>query len=136
MTELTFDFGDGRGPVPAHRHINPDKSEGGWVADSATVAVTTTIHVNAMVGYRASIGDGASIWDGAWYMTLGPLGSRRAMLTIVGAPDGAIKCWTGCWSGTLTEFAAAVKKTHEGNQHEEAYAAAIKFITAYAKLKE
>jgi len=31
------DFGDGRGPVPAKRHVNPDGSMGGWVADAAHV---------------------------------------------------------------------------------------------------
>jgi len=35
--ELTFDFQDGNGPVPAHRHVNPDGSEGGWVAETAQV---------------------------------------------------------------------------------------------------
>jgi hypothetical protein len=33
----TFDFGDGE--VPAHRHVNPDGSEGGWVADTTTLEV-------------------------------------------------------------------------------------------------
>ena len=32
---VTFDFGDG--PVAAHRHINPDGYEGGWIADTARV---------------------------------------------------------------------------------------------------
>lgn len=37
MTEpTTFDFEDGRGPVPAHRHRNPDGSVGGWVSDEAS----------------------------------------------------------------------------------------------------
>ena len=31
---ITFDFGDGNGAVPAHRHINRDSSIGGWVAFS------------------------------------------------------------------------------------------------------
>ena len=34
---ITFDFGDGRGPVPAHQHINPDGSVGGWVADCVEI---------------------------------------------------------------------------------------------------
>ena len=37
MSETTFDFIDGKGHVPAHRHTNPDGSTGGWVADSAQV---------------------------------------------------------------------------------------------------
>ena len=34
MTNTTFDFEDGNGPVPAHRHSNG----GGWVADTAQVS--------------------------------------------------------------------------------------------------
>ena len=34
----TFDFQDGNGPVPAHHHVNPDGSEGGWVAETAVVS--------------------------------------------------------------------------------------------------
>jgi hypothetical protein len=52
----TYDFGNG--PVPAHRHVNPDGSRGGWVADSASVGD------GASVGAWASVGDGASV--GAW----------------------------------------------------------------------
>lgn len=29
---MNHDFNDGNGPVPAHRHKNPDGTEGGWVA--------------------------------------------------------------------------------------------------------
>ena len=47
----TFDFGDG--PVPARRHKNLDGSEGGWVADSATI------------GEGAAIGEGATA-RGTW----------------------------------------------------------------------
>jgi hypothetical protein len=46
-TTETFDFGDGA--VPAHRHINPDGSLGGWVADTATVADTAWVTGFALV---------------------------------------------------------------------------------------
>ena len=42
-----YDFADGKGSVPAHRHINPDGSVGGWVADTATVADTVYIGEDA-----------------------------------------------------------------------------------------
>ena len=35
----TYDFEDGNGPVPAHRHSN----RGGWVANTATVAGTAYV---------------------------------------------------------------------------------------------
>ncbi len=44
-------------PIPAHRHVNPDGSEGGWVAERAHVA--PGVHV----GPQATI-YGGSIWGG------------------------------------------------------------------------
>lgn len=49
MNGNAFDFGQGE--VPAHRHINPDGSVGGWVADTATV------HPSVWVGPRALVWD-------------------------------------------------------------------------------
>ena len=43
----TYDFGSG--PVPAHRHLNPDGKLGGWVADTATVAPTAWVFDYAQV---------------------------------------------------------------------------------------
>ena len=43
MKQTMFDFEDGNGPVPAHKHPNG----GGWVADTATVADTAYVGANA-----------------------------------------------------------------------------------------
>ena len=48
-TQLTFDFEDGNGPVPAHRHVNPDGLEGGWVAETATVERNARVSGTARV---------------------------------------------------------------------------------------
>lgn len=32
---IRFNFRDGNGAVPAHRHVYPNGSVGGWVADTA-----------------------------------------------------------------------------------------------------
>ena len=45
----THDFGDGAGPVPAHRHPNADGSEGGWVAETAYVAPWTILDSDAEI---------------------------------------------------------------------------------------
>ena len=52
----TFDFGDGKGPVAAHKHING----GGWVADTATVADT------AYIGPDAQVSGDAQVYGTAW----------------------------------------------------------------------
>jgi hypothetical protein len=41
----TFDFGNGMGPVPAHKHVNG----GGWVADTARVGKNVMVGPDAMV---------------------------------------------------------------------------------------
>ena len=62
----TFDFNPMYGGVlPAHQHINPDGSEGGWVADNATVGENVTIAKSAAVTRNAKIGAWAKIGDGA-----------------------------------------------------------------------
>ena len=52
---MTFDFGDGLGPVPAHQHKNPDGSLGGWVAETAWVGKTAYVEENARIFGQAVI---------------------------------------------------------------------------------
>ena len=66
-----FDFDDGNGPVPAHKHPNG----GGWVADTATVDETAyvgaeaqvfcdaKVYGNAQVFYNARVNYGARVSD-------------------------------------------------------------------------
>ena len=60
-----YDFGDGRGPVAAHRHKNPDGSVGGWVADTAMVDDAAYIGPSAEVFGEAYVGSGARIFGHA-----------------------------------------------------------------------
>jgi hypothetical protein len=53
----TFIYHDS--PVPAHRHINPDGSTGGWVAETAYVAPTAFLAEHAYVYDRARVTDKA-----------------------------------------------------------------------------
>jgi hypothetical protein len=69
-TATTFDFGEG--PVPAHRHVNPDGSEGGWVAETATVEATAyvgpdaRVFGNTWVSGNAWVYENARVFDNAW----------------------------------------------------------------------
>jgi len=38
MKKNNHNFNDGRGEVPAYQWVNPDKSEGGWVAESVEIS--------------------------------------------------------------------------------------------------
>lgn len=50
-----FNFGDGKGLVPAHRHKNPDGSIGGWVAETAWVSEIAFVGHNALVFEHARV---------------------------------------------------------------------------------
>ena len=58
----TYDFKDGKGPVPAHRHAKG----GGWVANTAYVADTAYVGVDALVYDNARVFDKAQVYGGAW----------------------------------------------------------------------
>lgn len=54
---LLYDFKDGKGPVSAHRHLNPDGTIGGWVADTARVSPAAQVMPFAVVfGYALVMG--------------------------------------------------------------------------------
>lgn len=56
----TFDFQDGKGPVPAHQHPNG----GGWVADTARVEETAFVGPNAQVYGSALVEGGVQLLCG------------------------------------------------------------------------
>lgn len=60
-----FDFGDGLGAVPAKRHINPDGTLGGWVANTAFVCDKAVIGFNAQVFGTAQVFCDAQVYDNA-----------------------------------------------------------------------
>jgi len=60
MTQ-TYDFNDGRGPVPAQQHPNG----GGWVADTATVAETAYVGPDARVFGSARVSGSAEVFGKA-----------------------------------------------------------------------
>src|SRR3989344_6028702 len=61
----TYDFRDGNGPVPAHQHVNPDGSVGGWIADTAQVAATAYIGPDAVVFGNAQVYGSAQVCGSA-----------------------------------------------------------------------
>lgn len=60
---LVFDFGDG--PVDASRHVNPDGSQGGWVAFTAHVDPGARIAPGARVFGNARVFDVCEVRDEA-----------------------------------------------------------------------
>ena len=57
----------------------------------------------------------------------GPLGSRSGYTTFFHTDKGIfVQC--GCFRGTLDEFVAKVKKTHDDNEHARNYLAIVEFV--------
>ena len=158
----TFDFG--WGVVPAHRHVNPDGSLGGWVANtakvdaSAQVSDTAQVSGSAQVFGEAWVSGKARVFGKAWVfgeaqvsgkawvsgeaqvLQVGPVGSRNAMLTIYPEKDGRLACTTGCFENhTLAELLAACAETHGADSpHTRDYKmlATAAFAVLDARLKE
>jgi len=117
----TFDFGFG--PVKAHRHTNPNGSEGGWVADTANVEKNAWVSGDARVSGNED------------FVVIGPIGSRSAFLTVTFKPKLLVT--TGCFEGeTLAAFKKAVRKKHDKTKYATEYNAAIKFIEVLAKVRK
>lgn len=128
METQMHDFGDGAGPVAAHRHGNG----GGWVTETATVDATAYVGPDATVRGSATVGGRATVWGSArveWtrqVLEVGPIGSRDDALTVIWQPSGLLVT-TGCFHGTLDEFAAAVTATHGDDEYTREYRLAIAF---------
>ena len=67
------------------------------------------------------------------FFFISPLGSDARMLMAVSTEKG-IYIRTGCFSGSLDDFTAAVKKKHAANEHGREYVAAITLIELHFKL--
>ena len=138
----------------ARRWKNPDGSEGGIVAVSASVhpsvVLPTTVEVwsdakiaegvrsigprasigdGASIGPRASIGDGAVYEDGDWLFVAGPQGSRNAYATAVDSSKHGLRWWVGCQKGITTErFRERVEEDHGASGRGDDYRALIDFV--------
>ena len=67
------------------------------------------------------------------FFFIGPLGSDQRHLMAVHTEKG-IHLQTGCFSGSIEEFTAAVKKKHAKNEHGKEYLAALVLIKLHFKL--
>jgi hypothetical protein len=81
----------------------------------------------------AKITDDKSLIGQRPFFQCGPIGSRNDhLLSFI--TDKGIHVKVGCFDGSLDEFAEAVQKTHEGNDHVKEYEMAILMIEAHAAI--
>ena len=118
---------------------NARVSGNGWVRDNGCVAGYGTVEGNGRVsdhgcvedcgcvsGYGCVFGD-AIINKPTDILTIAPLGSRNACLTILCNKT----CTTGYFKGTIDEFLAAVKETHGDNKYAKQYQDTIDYAYKY-----
>ncbi len=101
--------------------------EGAKIGARAIIGAWAKIGESTIIGAGARIGEGAKIENNADILTVSPIGSRGDALTIWRHQDGSLCASTGCFTGTLTEFAQKVEKTHGDNVHGRAYKKQIEY---------
>lgn len=77
--------------------------------------------------------DGAKLVGTRPFISIGPIGSRLDYLQAY-VTDNGVMIQTGCFFGTRDQFAAAMEKTHNENNHGIEYRAALVLIDAHAEL--
>ena len=95
------------------------------VFGTAQVFDNAKVSGNAWVHGNARISKSVHIIKTSDYITIGPIGSRNAFLTII-KKDNYVS--TGCFSGTKEEFLDQVEKTHGDNEFAKAYQKAITYV--------
>ena len=64
------------------------------------------------------------------YLSIGPIGSRNDNLQVF-ITNKQVVIKTGCFSGNIEEFKAAVNKHHDSNEHAKHYNLAIAMIEGF-----
>ncbi|EAA2042819.1 hypothetical protein DSF28_22555, partial [Salmonella enterica subsp. enterica serovar Enteritidis] len=72
----------------------------------------------------------ARVSGDAHYITIGPIGSEGGVLTAFKQGDNSILVSRGCFSGTIDEFAEAVRNRHGETGYAAEYEIVIKLIEA------
>ena len=70
----------------------------------------------------------AQVSGNADYMCIRGVGSAYRNTTFFKAKDGTVLVNCGCFSGTLAEFEAKVRETHEDSKYAREYLAAIECV--------
>jgi hypothetical protein len=104
---------------------NAQVSGNAWVYGNAQVSGNAWVYGNAQVSGDARVSGDAD------FLLVGPIGSRRSVLTITADAKIKVRFTTGCFSGARKQLVATIKKTHGvTSRYAKEYAAAL----AVAKL--
>jgi hypothetical protein len=126
--------GDVGGLVDAEDRLSQDGNA--WVYGNAQVYGNARVYGDAQVHGNARVHGDAQVHGDAWvhgdahWLLIGPIGSRMSMMTVTADARIGLRVTTGCFSGSLAEFEAAIAATHGDNEHAIHYRAAIALIRA------
>ena len=98
---------------------------GGWIECEENLSQSGDAWVSgdARVSGNAWVSGNAEVKKDDDYMVIGGAGRYNRFTTFFKCRDKTIKVVCGCFFGTIIEFRAKVKETHNGNKHEKVYLA-------------
>ena len=136
-----FDFEDGNGEVPAHKHPNG----GGWVANTAYVSPTAYVGPNVRVYHNARVYAYSRVYHNpritGFARVFGDAvvsGIRRSdSFTFIYVPDdeGVMKVQAGCRDFTMREARKHWKKTRSGTPLGDETMEILKALQRLSKFK-
>lgn len=89
---------------------------GGWIESEKNLS-----HAS-----NAWVSGNARVYGAADVLTIGPIGSRSATLTIHPDTTCGVRFTTGCFSGSRDEFVAEVAERHPSGKYRDQYDLAVK----------
>lgn len=95
------------------------------VTGNAVVSGNAVIAGDAVVCGDTVVSGDAVIRNRDDYITVGPIGSRNAIMTFCRGKDGAIIVTCGCFTGTINELEKYIDLAYGDNRHGKSYRAAI-----------
>jgi len=132
-----------------HQHRNPDGTVGGWVENTASVAISCMVSGNAQVSGNAWVSGNArvsgnaqvygnaQVSGNAWVYDNAQVAHRSDIqwITSIGSESGTLTLIRhnqyvirGCFCGTLDDFKAAVAKKQENDASRSEYEALFSYL--------
>jgi len=109
-------YGNARMSGDARLYGNASMFDNARMSGSSRLYGDARMHDNALVERPQHV------------LTIGPIGSRGDHLTFYRTAGGGGEIHTGCFTGTIAQFEAAVKETHAGTAFESEYLALVQLM--------
>ena len=115
---------------------NLDQSGNAWVSGNARVSGDAQVSGDAWVYGNAQVSGDARVSGDADWCLFSSFGSSFRTTTVYRTKDKSIEITCGCFRGTLVQFIAQVKETHEDSIHAKQYLAIVEVIKVRFEISE